>query len=113
MILTAVHHILTNHCFGARPSKGGGVPGRFRRSVATRLLCRGVHRPVQALEVDIRDWIDTWNDKPRPYMWTRTADKILDNLAAYCQRVNQLTHDSGHYDIRSTPRMFLPFLRSW
>ncbi len=29
-------------------------------------------------------------------MWTKTADEILDNLANYCTRINQLTNDSGH-----------------
>ena len=28
-------------------------------------------------------------------MWTKTADEILDTLAAYCRRIN----DSGHYQI--------------
>ncbi|MFI6758523.1 IS630 family transposase, partial [Micromonospora sp. NPDC050417] len=45
-----------------------------------------------ALEADIRAWIDNWNTNPRPYVWTRTADEILESLAAYCRRIN----DSGH-----------------
>jgi hypothetical protein len=34
----------------------------------------------------------SWNDNPRPFVWTKTADEILDTIAAYCQRIN----DSGH-----------------
>jgi hypothetical protein len=40
----------------------------------------------------IQSWIDTWNDDPRPFVWSKTADEILDTIAAYCQRIN----DSGH-----------------
>ena len=36
---------------------------------------------VQALETDIRDWIATWNDNPRPFTLTETADEILNSLA--------------------------------
>jgi DNA-binding MurR/RpiR family transcriptional regulator len=34
----------------------------------------------------------TWNDNPRPYVWTKTADQILESIARYCTRIN----DSGH-----------------
>jgi hypothetical protein len=29
------------------------------------------------------DWIATWNDNPRPFTWTKTADEILNSLAIY------------------------------
>ncbi|GGP58090.1 hypothetical protein GCM10010247_33540 [Streptomyces calvus] len=53
---------------------------------------RGVHRSVQALERDIRSWLADWNDHPRPFVWTKTADEILDKVAAYCRQIS----DSGH-----------------
>ncbi|RZL75073.1 MAG: IS630 family transposase, partial [Rhodococcus sp. (in: high G+C Gram-positive bacteria)] len=48
------------------------------------------------LETDVQAWIDAWNDDPKPFVWTKTADEILDNLANYCTRINQLNNDSGH-----------------
>src|ERR1700728_85641 len=48
-----------------------------------KLIRRGVHTSVPALETDIRDWIATWNDNPRPFTWTKTADEILKSLAGY------------------------------
>jgi hypothetical protein len=36
--------------------------------------------------------ISTWNTDPRPYVWTKTADEILERLATYLNR----TPDSGH-----------------
>jgi transposase/transcriptional regulator with XRE-family HTH domain len=52
-----------------------------------KLIRRGVHTSVQALENDIRDWIATWNENPRPFTWTKTADEILNSLAAYLTKL--------------------------
>jgi transposase len=52
-----------------------------------KLIRRGVHTSVQALENDIRNWIVTWNDNPRPFTWTKTADEILNSLADYLAKL--------------------------
>jgi transposase len=52
-----------------------------------KLIRRGVHTSVPALENDIRDWIATWNDNPRPFTWTKTADEILSSLADYLAKL--------------------------
>ncbi|WP_369779449.1 IS630 family transposase [Streptomyces sp. R33] len=65
---------------------------RWFAELTTKKLRRGVHRSVQALERDIRTWLADWNEHPRPFVWTKTADEILDKLAAYCRRIS----DSGH-----------------
>ncbi|MGW7363940.1 IS630 family transposase [Streptomyces sp. NPDC054841] len=65
---------------------------RWFAELTTKKLRRGVHRSVQALERDIRSWLADWNDNPRPFAWTKTADEILDKVAAYCRRIS----DSGH-----------------
>src|SRR5580693_7788182 len=41
---------------------------------------RGGHKSEQALEADIRDWIENWNQNPRPFTWTKTGEEILDSL---------------------------------
>ena len=38
-----------------------------------------MHKSVQALEKDIRAWIENWNENPRPFAWTKTAEEILDS----------------------------------
>jgi transposase len=65
---------------------------RWFGELTTKKLQRGTHRSVRELNTDIRNWIQTWNDHPRPYVWTKTADQILDSIAKYCTRIN----DSGH-----------------
>jgi transposase/transposase-like protein len=53
---------------------------------------RGVHKSVQALERDVRDWITLWNDNPRPFVWHKTAEEILDSLTRYLQRISGAEH---------------------
>jgi len=65
---------------------------RWFAELTTKKLRRGSHRSVRELNADIRAWIDTWNDNPRPFVWTKTADEILESIARYCKRIN----DSGH-----------------
>jgi hypothetical protein len=31
-----------------------------------------------------------WNNDPRPFSWTRSADEIPETLAEYCQRITGL-----------------------
>jgi transposase len=53
---------------------------------------RGVHKSVQALEADIRDWIEHWNEDPKPFTWTKTADEILNSLAEYMSKISNAGH---------------------
>lgn len=65
---------------------------RWFGELTTKLLQRGVHKSVQALEADIRNWIKLWNEDPRPFVWTKTADEILESLARYCLRISGAGH---------------------
>jgi transposase-like protein/transcriptional regulator with XRE-family HTH domain len=57
-----------------------------------QMIRRGVHKSVQALEADIRAWIAGWNQNPRPFAWTKTAEEILDSLARYIARISGAGH---------------------
>ncbi len=65
---------------------------RWFAELATKWIKRSAHRSVRDLVASIRTWITNWNDDPRPFVWHKTADQILDSLASYCQRIS----DSGH-----------------
>jgi transposase len=65
---------------------------RWFGELTTKKLQRGTHRSVRALNADIRAWIESWNDDPKPYIWTKTADQILESIATYCQRINESRH---------------------
>ena len=65
---------------------------RWFAELTTKWIKRSAHRSVRELTDSIRTWITNWNDDPKPYVWHKTADQILDSLAGYCRRIN----DSGH-----------------
>ncbi|WP_327727478.1 IS630 family transposase [Streptomyces sp. NBC_00487] len=65
---------------------------RWFAELTNKQIRRGVHRSVQALEKDIRNWIAAWNTDPKPYVWTKTADEILERLASYLNRIPDLEH---------------------
>jgi transposase len=65
---------------------------RWFGELTTKKLRRGTHRSVRDLNTDIRAWITTWNDDPKPFLWTKTADQILDSVARYCTRINESQH---------------------
>jgi len=65
---------------------------RWFGELTSKWIRRGTHRSVKELVASIRTWIATWNDNPRPYVWHKTADQILESLATYCHRIN----NSGH-----------------
>jgi transposase len=65
---------------------------RWFAELTNRWLRRGTHHSTRDLVASIRTWIQMWNDEPKPFVWHKTADEILDNLANYCERIS----DSGH-----------------
>ncbi|MFD7021007.1 IS630 family transposase, partial [Streptomyces sp. NPDC059928] len=56
-----------------------------------KLIRRGVHTSAKALENDIRAWTEQWNQDPKPFTWTKTADEILNSLADYLTKINPPT----------------------
>jgi transposase len=65
---------------------------RWFAELTTKWIKRSAHRSVAELVKSIRTWITNWNEDPKPYVWHKSADEILDSLASYCQRIS----DSGH-----------------
>jgi transposase len=65
---------------------------RWFAELTTKWIKRGTHRSVRELVASIRTWIAGWNEDPKPFVWHKTADEILDSLASCCARIN----DSGH-----------------
>ena len=61
---------------------------RWFGELTTKKIKRGAHMNVPNLEKDIREWIALWNENPRPYVWVKTADQILESLARYCERIS-------------------------
>jgi transposase/AraC-like DNA-binding protein len=65
---------------------------RWFAELTNRKLRRSSHRSVAELEADLNAWIAAWNHDPKPFVWTKTADQILDSLTSYLQRTNDSRH---------------------
>jgi transposase len=65
---------------------------RFFGFVTEDLLRRSDHRSVQALEADIRSWVTAWNENPHPFIWTKTAEQILESIGRLLKRISGAGH---------------------
>jgi transposase len=58
--------------------------------IERQAIHRGTFRSVKELNAKIRAFIDGWNDRAHPFVWTKTADQIL------AKANRQKTSNSGH-----------------
>ena len=65
---------------------------RFFAAITEDRIRRGVFTSVPQLERAIADYLAEHNRNPEPFVWTATADSILERLKRVCER----TSDSGH-----------------
>jgi len=65
---------------------------RFFAAITEKRIRRGSFRSVKDLEKAIKEYLDNHNKDPKPFVWTATADKILNRIAGVCERIS----DSGH-----------------
>ena len=65
---------------------------RWFAALTEKQLRRGAHRSTRELEDAIRHYLDLSNRNPKAFIWTKTADQILESLARFCKRIS----NSGH-----------------
>ena len=53
---------------------------------------RGSFKSTQDLESAIKQYLEVYNEDPKPFIWTKSADDILESLKTYCKR----TSNTGH-----------------
>lgn len=61
---------------------------RWFVELTNRKLRRSAHRSVTELETGIHKWANERDKDPKPFAWTKTADEILETLAACCARIS-------------------------
>jgi len=59
---------------------------RWFAEITNKRIRRGVFRSVKELQAAIREYIDAHNENPKPFVWTRSADQILESIARFAQR---------------------------
>jgi len=65
---------------------------RWFAALTEKQIRRGVHRSTRELEDAIERFVQATNKDPKPFVWIKTADQILDSIARFSTR----TSDSGH-----------------
>lgn len=65
---------------------------RWFAALTDKRLRRGVFRGVRELIAAIEQFLEEHNRAPRPFVWTKSADQILEKVGRFCQRIS----DSGH-----------------
>jgi len=65
---------------------------RWFALLTEKQIRRGAHRSTRELEAAIKRYLALTNDTPKPFVWTKTADEILESVARFCRR----TSGSGH-----------------
>jgi transposase len=65
---------------------------RWFATLTERQLRPGVYRSTREPDGALRHYLETYNQNPRAFVWTKTADEILAAVARFCKR----TYDSRH-----------------
>ena len=65
---------------------------RWFAMLTEQQLRRGTHRSTRALEDAIRLYLTLHNEDPKPFVWVKTADEILANIARFCLRTSEAGH---------------------
>lgn len=60
---------------------------RWFAELTRKKLQRSAHRSIKELTADLDAWVATWNDDPKPFVWHKTADQILDSLKKYLTNI--------------------------
>jgi len=60
--------------------------------ITQRAIRRGTFRSVQALIANIEQFVTHYNRASHPFIWTATADSILEKVRRLCQRISETGH---------------------
>ena len=65
---------------------------RWFALLTEKQLRRGVHHSNRELESAIYHYLEVSNENPKPFVWVKTADQILTNVARFYQRTSETGH---------------------
>ena len=93
----AVHRWLVRHPrfhlhFTPTYSSWINLVERWFAKLTDQRIRRSAYKSVERLEADIRRYIEVNNQDPKPFVWRKTADEILESVKRFCLR----TSGAGH-----------------
>lgn len=65
---------------------------RWFATLTQKQIRRGTHRSTRQLEDAIRQYLDSYNADPKPFVWTKSADDILATIERFCLRISNSQH---------------------
>ncbi len=65
---------------------------RWFAALTEQQIRRGTHRSTEELEQAIKEYLRVHNENPKPFIWTKSADQILESLKIYCERISETGH---------------------
>lgn len=65
---------------------------RWFAELTNRQIKRGSHQSVQELEKAITTYIEYNNTHPKPFVWVKTAEQIIESIGRFCSSI----YKSGH-----------------
>ena len=65
---------------------------RFFANLTDKEIRRGAHGSTAELEAAIASYIDAVNAKPKPFVWTKSADAILASVKRFCAAPSKSAH---------------------
>ena len=63
---------------------------RFFALLSEEALKRGSHTSIPQLRRAILEYVEVHNEEGKPFVWTKTADEILDKVAEFGRRTLQV-----------------------
>jgi hypothetical protein len=85
-MIDILNHCPPPHADSVHASEHGCRTWGAATELDEKYLRRGTHRSTRQLEAAIRDYLDSYNEDPRPFMWRKSADEILASLERFCTR---------------------------
>ncbi len=61
-----------------------------------RRLRRGVFGSVGELTERLRMWVKHWNEDPKPFIWTKAAEEIVEKVRRGRAALHQVNSATGH-----------------
>jgi len=65
---------------------------RFFAKITTQRIRRGTFQNVGALETAIEQYLAHHNEHSKPFIWTATANAILEKIKRFCERTSETRH---------------------
>ena len=65
---------------------------RWFAVITEKRIRRGSFRSTRELEQAIHSFLNLHNAQPKPFVWTKSADDILNSIARFCRRTNDSPH---------------------